>query len=168
MPLLASLSSLSYHRIRLPETKVELGSYRNESSRTCMRFARAGEGSAVVCVCVADFNRVQEVHRDREEDARRDPGSAAEDECYNGLAQTVGKESQGCVVGTHGCCGLAGSLRVRTGCRRCARTRPRMTRPAPGRSWRHRAINCSPLCPRVTVCAPSSWACRGWWGHAKR
>ena len=25
-------------------------------------------------VCVADFNRVQEVHRDREEDARRDPG----------------------------------------------------------------------------------------------
>ena len=99
-------------------------------------------------VCVADFNRVQEVHRDREEDARRDPGSAAEDECYNALAQTVGKESQGCVVGTHGCCGLAGSLRVRTGCRRSARTRPRMTRPAPGRSWWHRAINCSPLCPR--------------------
>ena len=85
-------------------------------------------------VCVADFNRVQEVHRDREEYARRDPGSAAEDECYNALAQTVGKESQGCVVGTHGCCGLAGSLRVRTGCRRSARNRPRMTRPAPGRS----------------------------------
>ena len=98
-------------------------------------------------VCVADFNRVQDVHRDREEYARLDPGSAAEDECYNALAQTVGKESQGCVVGTHGCCGLAGSLRVRTGCRRSARTRPRMTRPAPGRSWWHRAINCSPLCP---------------------
>ena len=52
MPLLASLSSLSYHRIRFPETKVELGSYRNESRRTRMRFARAGDGSAVVCVCV--------------------------------------------------------------------------------------------------------------------
>ena len=59
-----------------------------------MRFARAGDGSAVVCV--ADFNRVQDVHRDREEYARLDPGSAAEDECYNALAQTVGKESQGC------------------------------------------------------------------------
>ena len=129
MPLLASLSSLSYHRIRLPETKVELGSYRNESRRTRMRFARAGDGSAVVCVCVADFNRVQDVHRDREEYARLDPGSAAEDECYNALAQTVGKESQGCVVGTHGCCGLAGSL-----LRRIA----------------------------------GSWACMGWWGHAKR
>ena len=50
MPLLASLSSLSYHRIRFPETQVELGSYRNERRRTRMRFARAGDGSAVVCV----------------------------------------------------------------------------------------------------------------------
>ena len=33
-----------------PETQVELGSYRNESRRTRMRFARAGVGSAVVCV----------------------------------------------------------------------------------------------------------------------
>ena len=50
MPLLASLSSLSYFRTCFPETRVELGSYRNESRRTRMRFARAGGGSAVVCV----------------------------------------------------------------------------------------------------------------------
>ena len=100
-----------------------------ERKQTNPYAVRAGGRRIRRCMCVADFNRVQDVHRDREEYARLDPGSAAEDECYNALAQTVWKELQGCVVGTHGCCGLAGSL-----LRRIA----------------------------------GSWACMGWWGHAKR